>query len=99
MLSFHAAGLERRKFCRCHQSDTCENPDPRRLTQSRLLPGCWTRGNRARSGEAWLPLTFGADKCRNRKPELTAIVAPFAHGVVDPWPVHFKTGPPRNGAF
>jgi hypothetical protein len=21
------------------------------------------------------------------------------HGVVDPWLLHFKTGPPRNGAF
>jgi hypothetical protein len=25
--------------------------------------------------------------------------APFAHGLVDPWPVHSETGPPRNGAF
>jgi hypothetical protein len=23
----------------------------------------------------------------------------FAHGVVDPWPIHFKTGALRNGAF
>jgi hypothetical protein len=26
-------------------------------------------------------------------------MALFARGVVDPWPLHFKTGPPRNGAF
>jgi len=26
-------------------------------------------------------------------------MAPFAHGVVDPWPVHFKPDHLPNGAF
>jgi hypothetical protein len=26
-------------------------------------------------------------------------LALLTHGVVDPWLLHFKTGPPRNGAF